>query len=108
MTTIQMTLPNQLAEEAAQAGLLASERIETLLRAQLRAACLARLRTLSEQLAADALPPMTGTEIQAEIDDFRFTRVRAVLETNTGRASWWRSGTAVWVRGNPPRRGFSL
>lgn len=74
MTTIQITLPDQLAEEAAQAGLLASERIETLLREQLRAARLARLRTVREQLAADPLPPMTAAEIQAEIDDYRAAR----------------------------------
>lgn len=74
MTTIQITLPDKLAEEAAQAGLLASERIETLLREQLRAARLARLRTVREQLAADPLPPMTAAEIQTEIDDCRATR----------------------------------
>lgn len=74
MTTIQITLPDQLAEEAAQAGLLASERMEALLREQLRAARLARLRTVREQLAADPLPPMTAAEIQAEIDDYRATR----------------------------------
>lgn len=74
MTTIQITLPDQLAEEAAQAGLLASERIATLLREQLRAARLARLRTVREQLAADPLPPMTAAEIQAEIDNHRVTQ----------------------------------
>lgn len=74
MTTIQITLPDKLAEEAAQAGLLASERIETLLREQLRAARLARLRAVREQLAADPLPPMTAAEIQAEIDDYRAAR----------------------------------
>ncbi len=74
MTTIQITLPDQLAEEAAQAGLLASERIETLSREQLRAARLARLRTVREQLAADPLPPMTAAEIQAEIDDYQAIR----------------------------------
>lgn len=71
MTTIQITLPDQLAEEAAQAGLLASERIEALLREQLRAARLARLRAVREQLAADPLPPMTAAEIQAEIDGYQ-------------------------------------
>jgi hypothetical protein len=74
MTTVQITLPDQLAEEAARAGLLASERIESLLREQLRAGRLAQLRAARGQLAADPLPPMTADEIQAEIAAYRAER----------------------------------
>jgi len=74
MTTIQITLPDQLAEEAARAGLLASERIEALLREQLRAERISRLRATRDRLAADPLPPMTADEIQAEIDAYRAER----------------------------------
>jgi hypothetical protein len=74
MTTVQITLPDQLAEEAARAGLLASERIEALLREQLRTERIARMRAVREKLAADPLPPMTAAEIQAEIDAYRAER----------------------------------
>ena len=37
MTTIQITLPDQLAQEAQRAGLLSQAAIEKLLRAQLQA-----------------------------------------------------------------------
>ena len=37
MTTVQITLPDQLAEEARQAGLLSQPAIEKLLREQLQA-----------------------------------------------------------------------
>jgi hypothetical protein len=46
MTTIQVTLPDQLAEEAQRAGLLSSQSMEKLLRAELRA------RSASELLSA--------------------------------------------------------
>jgi len=74
MTTVQITLPDQLAEEAARAGLLASERIEALLREQLRAERIGRLGVARDRLAADPLPPMTADEIQAEIDAYRAER----------------------------------
>lgn len=74
MTTIQFTLPDHLAEEAARAGLLAAGRIEALLREQLRAARIANLRTHRKQLDANPLPPMTAAEIQAEIDAYRAER----------------------------------
>jgi xanthine/CO dehydrogenase XdhC/CoxF family maturation factor len=64
-------LPEALAKEAAEAGLLASDKIAALLREQLRAERLKRLRGAREKLAADPLPPMTADEIQAEIRAYR-------------------------------------
>ncbi|MFZ2208814.1 MAG: hypothetical protein WAV22_09125 [Porticoccaceae bacterium] len=77
MTTVQISLPEPLAKEAAEAGLLASDKIAALLREQLRIERLKRLRGAREKLAADPLPPMTADEIQAEIRAYRAGQRRA-------------------------------
>ncbi|NDY97118.1 hypothetical protein [Wenzhouxiangella limi] len=71
MTTVQITLPDELAEEATRAGLLAADRLEALLREELRSARLSHLRTARAKCAADPLPTMTADEIQAEIRAYR-------------------------------------
>jgi hypothetical protein len=70
-------LPDQLAEEAAKAGLLSADRIEALLREELRSARLETLRAARARLAADPLPPMTADEFQAEIRAYRAEQRRA-------------------------------
>lgn len=77
MTTLEvkLNLPESLAKEARQAGLLAPEELERLVREALRAKRVERLSKAREKLAADPLPPMTPEEIQAEIDAYR-TEVR--------------------------------
>ena len=73
MTTleIKLSLPDGLAKEAQQAGLLAPEELERLVREALRARRADRLSKARERLAAEPLPPMTSEEIQAEIDAYR-------------------------------------
>ncbi len=73
MTTLEvkLNLPDSLANEARQAGLLTPEELERLLREALRARRVERLTAVRETLAAKPLPPMTPEEIQAEIDDYR-------------------------------------
>lgn len=71
MTTVQIILSDQLAQEAAKAGLLSPEKIEALLRQQLRAERIERMQAVRAKLAADPLPPMTPEEIQAEIAAYR-------------------------------------
>ena len=73
MTTLEvkLNLPDGLANEARQAGLLTPEELERLLREALRARRVERLTAVRESLAANPLPPMTPEEIQAEIDDYR-------------------------------------
>ncbi len=71
MTTVQITLPDALAQEAAQAGLLTADKIEALLRQRLRTERIERMQTVRAKLAADPLPPMTPEEIQAEIAAYR-------------------------------------
>jgi hypothetical protein len=77
MTTVQITLPDALAQEAAKAGLFVPEKIESLLRQQLRATRIERLQAVRAQLAADPLEPMTPDEIAAEIRAYRDEQRRA-------------------------------
>lgn len=77
MTTVQITLPDALAEEATRAGLLASEKIERLLRERLRLERIERLKEVRAVLAAEPLAPMTPEEIAAEIEAYRCEQRRA-------------------------------
>jgi hypothetical protein len=73
MTTLEvkLNLPDSLANEARQAGLLTPEELERLLREALRARRVERLTAVRESLATNPLPPMTPEEIQAEIEAYR-------------------------------------
>lgn len=77
MTTVQITLPDALAQEATKAGLLAPEKIERMLREGLRAERIERMKTARAALAAEPLAPMTPEEISAEIDAYRTEQRRA-------------------------------
>ncbi len=77
MTTVQIRLSDQLAEEAQRAGLLTEAAIEQLLRAALRGERIEHMAQARERLAAQPLPPMTPEEIQAEIDAYRSESRRA-------------------------------
>ena len=79
MTTLEvkLDLPESLAKEARQAGLLAPEELVRMVRDALRAKRVERLSKAREKLAADPLPPMTPEEIQAEIDAYRAAVRRA-------------------------------
>ncbi len=78
MTTVQITLSEQLAIEARRAGLFSPEKIEALLREELRNERLGRLQATRALLSEQPLPAMTPDEIQAEIDAYRAERARAV------------------------------
>lgn len=71
MTTVQITLPDALAQEAMQAGLLAPEKIERMLREGLRQERIDRMKAARAALAAEPLAPMTSEEISAEIEAYR-------------------------------------
>jgi hypothetical protein len=77
MTTVQITLPDALAQEAKKAGLLTPEKIERMLREQLRAERIDRMKVARATLAAEPLPPMTPEEISAEIVSYRSEQRRA-------------------------------
>jgi hypothetical protein len=71
MTTVQITLPDDLAKSAAIAGLLAPDAAEAMFREKLRSTALAELRELLSRGEDDPEPPMTEEEIRAEIDAYR-------------------------------------
>jgi hypothetical protein len=76
MTTVQIELPDTLADEARQAGLHSPDAIETMLRQRLRAQHVAELREAVDKLAGAGGAPMTAEEIQAEIEAYRQERRR--------------------------------
>lgn len=77
MTTIQLRLSDQLAQEAQRAGLLTETSIERLLREALRSGRIERMIQAREKLATDPIPPMSNDEIEAEIDAYRTESRRA-------------------------------
>ena len=79
MTTleIKLSLPDSLAREAQQAGLLTPEAIETMLRERLRIQRIAELRQAVGQMTSASGAPMTMEEIEAEIKAYRQERQRA-------------------------------
>jgi hypothetical protein len=76
MTTLQvtLTLPEGLAKEATQAGLLTPAALERLLREEIRRRAATELREAMDRMAAVEEPPMSEEEIQAEIDAVRAER----------------------------------
>jgi hypothetical protein len=65
MTTVRITLPDELAREAERAGLLAPEAIERMLRDRLKAGRVSELFDAMDRMQAIDEPPMTQAEIQA-------------------------------------------
>ena len=82
MTTLQIDLPDSLATEAQQAGLLNSETIGALLREAMRERRIAQLVEARKRIAASGLPPLTMEEIQAEV-----AADRAGWREQSGRAT---------------------
>lgn len=77
MTELKVTLPDRLAREAREAGLLKPTAIKRLLREAMRKRAAAReFLAVAERVAAAGVPPMTEDEIQAEIDAVRKARRR--------------------------------
>ncbi len=74
MTTLTIDLPDNLAEEAKQAGLLTPNAIENILRETLRRRAVNGLFSAADKLTAANLPPMTMDEIQQEVNAVRAHR----------------------------------
>jgi len=80
MTTVQITLPDQLAQEAQRAGLLSQPALEKLLRAELQAQRQDVFFAAMGQMAQEAEPPaMSPEEVAGEI--------RAMREERRAKAS---------------------
>jgi hypothetical protein len=75
MTTIQLTLPDQLAKEAQRAGLLSPESLEEMLRRQLKAKATEQLFAAMDRMAAVDDPAyMSPEEVAEEIAAMRAER----------------------------------
>lgn len=74
MTILTIDLPDNLAKEAKEAGLLAPGAIETMLRENLRRRAVDGLFIAADKLAVANFPPMTMDEIQQEVNAVRAQR----------------------------------
>jgi hypothetical protein len=77
VATVQITLPDDLARDLTEAGLLEPQVIENILRDRLRATRIADFGEIRAKLRADPLEPMTNDEINAEIEAYRAEQRRA-------------------------------
>lgn len=78
MTTVEIVLPDQLAQEAQRAGLLSPELLEKWLREQLKAQHVDQLFSAMDRMAAVDEPPVMSPEAVAEeIAAMRAERRRA-------------------------------
>ena len=64
MTTLTIELPDELAEEARNRGLLVPDAVEAMIRERLRASAATELLEAADQLAAAEFPSVTMAEIQ--------------------------------------------
>ncbi len=76
MTTLTIDLPDSVAKEAQDAGLLAPNAMEAMLRENLRRRAVNELFDAADKLAAADFPPMTMEEIQAEVNAVRTRKSR--------------------------------
>jgi len=68
---VTLSLPEPLAGEAEEAGLLTPEVLERLLREEIRRRRIDRLFAAADRLAAQGEPPLTPEEVEAEIEATR-------------------------------------
>jgi hypothetical protein len=71
---IKVNLPDELAREAQANGLLTAESIESLLRDELKRLRVSGLFAAADRLANLDTPPLTATEVEAEIVAARHSR----------------------------------
>jgi hypothetical protein len=74
MTTVQIQLPDELAQDAQNAGLLTPEAIEGMLREQLRKQAGEALREMWARLPRDELTPEIEQMIDEEVQAVRAER----------------------------------
>ncbi len=71
MTTIQLSLPDDLAQKATKAGLLSAEAIQDMLREQLRRQAGETLREAWNRLPKDELTPELEQEVVEAVRAYR-------------------------------------
>lgn len=74
MTTVQITVPDELAQKAANAGLFSSEAMEAMLREQLRRRAGEALQAMWQRMPAEELTPELEQEIVEEVRKVRAER----------------------------------
>jgi hypothetical protein len=77
VTTLEINLPDSLAKDAKEAGLLAPEAIERLIAEALRRRAFDELLSVADRVEAEGITPMSMDEINAEIKAYRLERRRA-------------------------------
>jgi len=79
MTTLELKLdlPDRLAQDAAQMGLLSPDSLQSLLREAVRSHRIARLALARQRVAEAGVEPLSLEEIQAEVDAVRAERRNA-------------------------------
>lgn len=78
MATIQISLPDELARNAQERGLLEPKAMEQLLRTEIRRLAFDYILGMAEKLAEAGEVPMTPEEVQAEIRAAREDQNNAV------------------------------
>jgi hypothetical protein len=74
VTTVEITLPDELAQKAASAGLLSPEAIESMLREQLRRRAGEALQAMWQRMPQEELTPEIEQEIVDEVRKMRAER----------------------------------
>lgn len=74
MTELKLTLPDALARDAREAGLLTPKAIQALLREAMRRKAARAFLANAERVAAAGIAPMSEAQIQKEIEAVRKTR----------------------------------
>ena len=74
MTTVQITLPDELAQKAATAGLLSPEAMEAMLRDQLRRRAGEQLQAMWQRMPFEALTPEIEQKIVEDVRKVRAER----------------------------------
>ena len=85
MAPLTMDLPDKLAEEAGEAGLLASDALEAMLRENLRRCAIDGLFEAADMLTASDFRTMAMAEIQVEVNAVRSQSARRRLEPGPER-----------------------
>jgi len=87
MTTVTIDLPDNIAREARDAGLLTPESLAQLLKDAVRCRAGRQLLDVAKRLQAAAIPPMTEDEIVAEVKAVRAERrIRQSKADDAGRS----------------------
>ncbi|MFM7033782.1 MAG: hypothetical protein ACKOYJ_01105 [Planctomycetia bacterium] len=76
MITVQITISDALAKEAAAEGLLEPGAFEAILRQRLAAVRVGKMQAARQKMVPAAMPSMAAEEIEAEIKAYRAERRR--------------------------------